>query len=107
MSPKTASTLVLVTGGLLFTYAALDARSNSLPPEQTYKRMYSIFLAVVALGVAADLVPQLVGPFAILIIVAAWTKHKGALGGLVGSSAATGSRGQSPTTPGNTIGGAK
>lgn len=87
MSKTTAQTLVLVTGGLLVAYAMLDARSGKVPSETTYKRIYSSFLATVALGVAADLVPELVGPFSILVIVAAWAKHKGALGGVISAPA--------------------
>jgi len=84
MSKSTASTLVLVTGGLLISYALLDARNGKATPEVTYKRIYSSFLATVALGIAADLVPELVGPFAILVIAAAWAKHQGVLGGVLG-----------------------
>jgi hypothetical protein len=87
VSKSAAGTLTLVTGGLLIVYALLDARNGRATPEVTYKRIYSSFLATVALGVAADLVPELVGPFAILIIVAAYAKHKGALGSVIGAPA--------------------
>ena len=87
MSSRSAATLVLLTGGLLITYALLDGRNAAVPSTTTYKRIYSSFLATVALGVAADLVPEIVGPFAILIIVAAWAKHKGVLGGIISNSA--------------------
>jgi hypothetical protein len=87
MTPKTASTLVLVTGGLLIGYAMLDARNGTATSEQTYKRIYSSFLATVGLGVAADIVPSLVGPFAVLVIIAAWARHQGKLGGLISSPA--------------------
>jgi hypothetical protein len=112
VNSRTASTLVLITGGLLITYAALDAKNGTVTSDVTYKRIYSSFLATVALGVAADLAPAIVGPFAILIIVAAWAKHKGALGGLVGSAttgaaAAHSAGAAAPANTGNTIGGAK
>ena len=115
MNARTASTLVLITGGLLITYAALDARKGTVTSDVTYKRIYSSFLATVALGVAADLAPAIVGPFAILIIVAAWAKHKGALGGIISSSATTAAStsaaaatgGTTTSGPTNTIGGAQ
>lgn len=91
MSKNTASTLVLVTGGLLIAYATLDARNGAATPEQTYKRIYSSFLAMVGLGIAADIAPEIVGPFSILVIVAAWAKHKGALGGVVNAPATSAS----------------
>jgi hypothetical protein len=113
MTSRSAATLVLVTGGLLTTYALLDGRNAAVSSTVTYKRVYSSFLATVALGVAADLVPEIVGPFAILIIVAAWAKHKGVLGGIIQgsasapSAAASGHAGgaNSPRTSSNTIGG--
>ena len=86
MSAKGASTLVLLTGGLLVGYALLDARNGNATSEQTYKRIYSSFLATVALGVAADFVPTVVAPFCVLVLIAAWARHKGALGGLVSGS---------------------
>lgn len=89
MNSRTASTLVLLTGGILIAYALLDARSGSVTGEQTYKRIYSGFLATVALGVAADFAPQIVGPFCVLILVAAWARHKGALGGIIGGTTTT------------------
>ena len=100
MSSRSAATLVLITGGLMVTYAALDAKNGTVTADVTYKRIYSSFLATAALGIAADFVPEIVGPFAILIIVAAWAKHKGALGGLLGSSGqlASGAAGTSGTT---------
>lgn len=88
MNKSTASTLVLVTGGLLVVYALLDARNGNASTEVTYKRVYSSFLATVGLGIAADLVPGLVGPFAILVIAAAWAKHQGVLGGVLGATSA-------------------
>ena len=87
MTKTTAQTLVLVTGGLLIVYAMLDARNGKVSGETTYKRIYSSFLATVALGIAADLVPELVGPFALLVIVGAWAKHKGVLGGVISAPA--------------------
>ena len=86
MSGKGAATLVLLTGGLLVGYALLDARAGGVSSETTYKRIYSSFLATVALGVAADFVPTVVAPFCVLVLIAAWARHKGALGGLVSGS---------------------
>jgi uncharacterized membrane protein HdeD (DUF308 family) len=97
MNARTASTLVLLTGGIMFAYALLDARSNKVAAETTYKRVYSSFLATVALGVAADFAPAIVGPFCILVLLAAWARHKGALGGIIGGNVAPASGLQGPT----------
>jgi len=86
VSKATASTIVLVTGAALIVYALLDARNGNATSEQTYKRIYSSFLATVGLGVFADFVPQLVGPFSILVLLAAWANHKGVLGGIIGGA---------------------
>jgi len=97
MSSRTASTLVLLTGGILTAYALLDARSGSVTGEQTYKRIYSSFLATVALGVAADFAPAIVGPFCVLVLLAAWARHKGALGGIISGTVASASGLTGPT----------
>ena len=105
MSSRSAATLVLLTGGLLIAYALLDGRNAGVTTTVTYKRIYSSFLATVALGVAADLVPEIVGPFAILIIVAAWAKHKGVLGGIISSSTKAASTPAAAATGGSTSSG--
>ena len=97
MNARTASTLVLLTGGILFAYALLDARSNKVAAETTYKRVYSSFLATVALGVASDFAPAIVGPFCILVLLAAWARHKGVLGGIISGTVAPAAGLQGPT----------
>ena len=105
MSSRSAATLVLITGGLMVTYAALDAKNGTVTADVTYKRIYSSFLATAALGIAADFVPEIVGPFAILIIVAAWAKHKGVLGGIISSSTKAASTPAAAATGGSTSSG--
>ena len=99
MSSKGAATLVLLTGGLLVGYALLDARAGGVSSETTYKRIYSSFLATVALGVAADFVPQIVAPVCVLVLSAAWARHKGSLGGIISGTATA-----SPQAPAGPVG---
>lgn len=87
MSKGTATALVLLTGAILATLTLLHR--GSLDSAKTYKRLWAAGLLTVALGVAADFVPELVGPFAILIIVGAVAYDKGTLGNFIQSASTT------------------
>ena len=113
MSGGTAKTVVLLTGGLMLAFVGLQVK-NGTSQGSTYKKVWAIGLLTLALSVAADFVPQIVGPFAGLILIAAYARNEGALGGLIGSKtpatsgaaqAHTGQSGIGPST--GTIGGTK
>ena len=79
MSKGTASTVVLVSGGVLVALALLSSKQG----EDRYKAIWAAGLLTIALGVAADFLPEIVGPFAGLVIVAAVIKNPGSIGSFV------------------------
>jgi hypothetical protein len=79
VSKGSASTIVLVSGGILVALALLSGKQG----EDRYKAIWAAGLLTVALGVAADFLPELVGPFAGLVIVAAVIKNPGTIGAFV------------------------
>lgn len=81
MSKSGASTLVLLSGGVLIGLALLD--EGSFAAGSAYRKVWAAGLLTIALGVAADFVPEIVGPFAGLIIIAAVVKNPGKIGGFV------------------------
>jgi hypothetical protein len=85
MGKGTASALTFATGGILVSIALL--RKNSASSGQTYRRIWAAGLLTAGLSVFADFVPELVGPFALLIIIAAVASDKGALGSLLAGPA--------------------
>jgi hypothetical protein len=92
MSKGGANTLVLVSGGVLVALALL----THTPGQDRYKAIWAAGLLTLALGVFADLAPELVGPFALLVIAAAAIKNPGTVGAFinqkVSSSSSTGGR---------------
>lgn len=81
MSKGGASTLVLLSGGVLVGLALLD--EGSLAAGSTYRKVWAAGLLTIALGIAADFVPEVVGPFAGLVIIAALVKNPGRIGSFV------------------------
>lgn len=86
MGEGNAKTLVFASGGLLIGLALLSGK------ESTFRRVWAASLWTTLLAVVADVAPQVVGPFALLIIVAAIATDQGVFGKFVagtGSTAAT------------------
>lgn len=86
MSKGAAQTIVMVMFGLLAAVALLK------PEGSRYKQLWAAAAWSTGLAVFADLTPELVGPFAVLIIVAVAARNPGVIGGvLTGRAAASGS----------------
>lgn len=79
MSTKTATVIVVATWGVLMAAALLKAQ-----PGSTYKKVWASSLAATGLAFAADIVPELVGPFALLILLVVVEKNYGVLSGAAG-----------------------
>ncbi len=88
MNPSSAKTLVFVSGGLLVGLALLSRKGD------TYKRVWAAGLWTTGLAVVADLAPQVIGPFALLVIVAAVAADQGVLGSFL-----AGNEGNTTVTP--------
>lgn len=79
MNPKNATTIVMLTGAALIAVALLKGQ-----PGSTYKKVWASGLAVTGLAFAADIVPELVGPFALLILLVVIEKNYNLLSGAAG-----------------------
>lgn len=88
--------------GAFVTAAVVVASTND--EEQRFKALWAIGLLSVGLAAVADIAPQLAGPFAIMIAVAAVARHPGALGSRLGFGAAAN---PSPSTSTNRAAAAK
>lgn len=80
MSKGGAATTVIVAGGVLTALALIPAEGQT---GSAYKKVWAAGLLTAALGVAADFVPEIVGPFAVLIIIAAIVRNPGVIGKFV------------------------
>lgn len=98
MSKGGATAIVFVTGGLLVTLALLQ--KGSLSSGDTYKRIWGAGLLTAGLSILVDFVPELVGPFAILIVIAAVAKSPGALEGFIGGGQKTANPAVNPALAG-------
>lgn len=88
MSPGAANTTVFVAGGTLVGLALLNSKGPT--DSSTYKRIWAAGLLTVGLGVAADFVPQIVGPFAVLVVIAAVLKSPNVIGKFLGGTTTSG-----------------
>lgn len=91
MSKGGATTIVFVTGGLLVAIALLQ--KGSLGSGKTFKKIWGAGLLTAGLAVFADFVPELVGPFAVLVILAAVANDTGVIGKLIGNPGAVAASG--------------
>lgn len=76
MGEGNAKTIVFASGGLLIALALLSGKDS-------YKRVWAASLWTTLLAIVADVAPQVAGPFALLIIVAAIATDQGAFGKFV------------------------
>lgn len=86
MSKGGATTAVLLTGGTLIGLALLNDR-GSLVEGKTYKKIWAAALLTTGLAFAADIIPDLVGPFCILVIIASIANNPGVVGNFVSGGA--------------------
>jgi hypothetical protein len=93
VSKGTANMVVLASGAVLVALALIPGHVGS---SSTYKRIWAAGLWTTLLGLVADIVPEVVGPFAVLVIIASVVKQPGVLGGFLGG----------PTTGGGIVHGA-
>lgn len=78
MGKQGATALVFVMFGVLVAIALLQR--NSLGESATYKKLWGAGLWSTGLAVFADFAPELVGPMAILVLIAAAAGDNGAIG---------------------------
>jgi len=97
VNPAQSSRTVLVCGLLEAVFVL--ARAGRVSRDETVKSLWAIGVIALGLSVAADAVPQVAGPFAILILVALAARSRGDLGAVlgVGSAAASSSSGGAAT----------
>lgn len=79
MSKSSASTIVLLVGGLLFAIVFLKPDKF----KDQYKAAWGAGVITVGLSVVADLAPEIAGWFAILLLMAVYWKNQGVLGGVL------------------------
>lgn len=86
MTSSTASKIVLVSGGIMAIWVLIT------PNEQTatFKRLWGIGALTLALSIMADFVPEIAGPFALLVLVAGGTKNKGKIGKTISNATGKG-----------------
>ena len=69
-------------------YVLLRAR-HPLPQGRTWRSLWAIGLVTLGLAFFADFVPQVAGPFAVLVLIAMAVRSKGELGQVIGAAGAS------------------
>lgn len=89
MSPAQASRIVLIAGGLEAVFVLARARRGSLKEGDTYKSLWAIGLLTLGLSILADFIPEIAGPFALLVLIAMAVRSRGELGQVLGVASPT------------------
>lgn len=88
MTSGQAERMVLVAGGIEAGFVLLRHRHS--PDEgRAYKSLWAIGLLTLGLSIFADFVPEIAGPFALLVLVAMAARQRGDLGAVLGAAGAT------------------
>jgi hypothetical protein len=80
VNERTAQTIVVVVGVGLFAYTGIRhllADQSKLKAGGTYRQLWAIAALTLLLTLLADLMPQIAGPFAILVGLAYVSAGKG------------------------------
>lgn len=88
MSSEQAARVVFVAGMVEAGYVLIRATRGGLREGQTYKSLWAIGLLTLGLAVLADFVPQVAGPFAMLVLVAMIVRNRGEIGGVISKATA-------------------
>lgn len=80
MTSNEATKLVFVGAGVTAAVVVASTKDE----DARFKALWAIGLLTVGLAAVADFAPQLAGPFAVLIAVAAVARHPGSLGSRLG-----------------------
>jgi hypothetical protein len=78
VSPTTASRLVIVCAALEAGFVLINGRKYGA--DRTFRALWAIGAVTLGLAVLADFVPQVAGPFALLVMLAMAVRSKGELG---------------------------
>jgi hypothetical protein len=106
MTSEQAARVVFVSGMLEAGYVLIRG-SKGITDGKTYKSLWAIGLLTLGLAVFADFIPQVAGPFAVLVLVAMIIRNRGELGSVItpGSPASSKpARGYRSSTPKATAG---
>ncbi len=79
MNTATANRMVLVSTGAMIAFVLIERHFNPAQVDM-YKRLWAVGALGVGMSLAADFVPQIAGPFALLVLVAMVARNKGQIG---------------------------
>lgn len=79
MNAATANRMVLVSTGAMIAFVLIERHFNPAQVDM-YKRLWAVGALGVGMSLAADFVPQIAGPFALLVLVAMVARNKGQIG---------------------------
>lgn len=101
MTGGNSHTIVFISAGV----TAATVYSAAQSEEERFRALWAIGLLAVALAALSDTIPQVAGPFAVLVAVAAVARHPGALGSKLGFGPGSTTPGPAPSRPSTVRGG--
>jgi len=79
MSERSAKTMVLVAGGMMFAAIAIKRGQIADP----FRFAWAAGAITLFLSVLADIAPEVAGPFALLVLMAVYWKNRGVIGSVL------------------------
>lgn len=83
MTSEQAARVVFIAGMIEAGYVLIRG-NRGVGEGKTYKSLWAIGLLTLGLAVFADFIPQVAGPFAVLVLVAMIVRNRGEVGDVIG-----------------------
>lgn len=100
MTSAQSSRTVVIAGMLEAFFVLAQARQGNSTHPNTVKSLWAIGVLTLGLSALSDFVPQVAGPFALLVLVALAARSRGDLGRVLGVSGAGGTNASAASTQG-------
>lgn len=84
MTPSQSARTVVVAAFIEVFFVLARARQTGEGTEKTIKSLWAIGAITLGLSIVSDFIPQIAGPFAILVLVALAARSRGELGQVLG-----------------------
>lgn len=84
MTGEQASRVVFISGAGMATFVLINAKRQGHVGEQTFRSLWAVGALTVGLAIFADFVPEVAGPFALLVLIAMAARNTGSFGSVIG-----------------------
>jgi hypothetical protein len=95
LSPQQSSRIVVICALIETIFVLTHAHLSSQSTEKTIKSLWAIGALAFGLAIFSDFLPQVAGPFALLVLVALAARQRGEIGTVLGTATSSSAAGSS------------